>query len=347
MNKCILCGKCVGVCREVQVTEAIKFTQRGFDAKVAGSFDHPLDTVVLPVLRPVRRHVPHRRAHQPAAHRATAVGPQQGAHHLPVLRRRLQLGPHGRRRQGRRRQRRLRAADQRRQAVRQGPLRLRVRGLPGPPDAPADPQGRHPGAGLLGRGAGPDRPSACGEILERARRRRHRRPQLGTLHQRGELPRAEARAARARHQQRRQLRHHLPRADRRRSGRRVRQRRDDQQHRRDQGLRRAVPDRGQPHRGAPDLRPGDEAGAAARREADRRRPAAHLDSPSTRTSTSSTAPARDNMLLNAHDALHPRRGPGRPGLHRRALRGLRGVRADLGLSGVESGRARSRASTPS
>jgi len=43
-RRCILCGKCVGVCREVQVTEAINFTQRGFEAKVAGSFDHALDT---------------------------------------------------------------------------------------------------------------------------------------------------------------------------------------------------------------------------------------------------------------------------------------------------------------
>ena len=43
-KRCILCGKCVGVCREVQVTEAINFTQRGFEAKVAGSFDHALDT---------------------------------------------------------------------------------------------------------------------------------------------------------------------------------------------------------------------------------------------------------------------------------------------------------------
>ena len=43
-KRCILCGKCVGVCREVQVTEAIQFTQRGFDAKIAGPFDHQLDT---------------------------------------------------------------------------------------------------------------------------------------------------------------------------------------------------------------------------------------------------------------------------------------------------------------
>ena len=43
MNKCILCGKCVRVCHEVQVTDAIDFTQRSFDARIAGPFDKPLD----------------------------------------------------------------------------------------------------------------------------------------------------------------------------------------------------------------------------------------------------------------------------------------------------------------
>ena len=42
-KRCILCGKCVGVCRDVQVTEAIDFTERGFDAKMSTSFDKQLD----------------------------------------------------------------------------------------------------------------------------------------------------------------------------------------------------------------------------------------------------------------------------------------------------------------
>ena len=42
-NKCILCGKCVRVCEEVQVTNAVDFAQRGFEATVTSSFDHPLD----------------------------------------------------------------------------------------------------------------------------------------------------------------------------------------------------------------------------------------------------------------------------------------------------------------
>ena len=41
-NKCILCGKCVAVCQAVQITNAIDFTERGFEATIATSFDHPL-----------------------------------------------------------------------------------------------------------------------------------------------------------------------------------------------------------------------------------------------------------------------------------------------------------------
>lgn len=43
MDKCILCGKCVRVCNEVQCTTAIDFTGRGFESKVATGFDEPLN----------------------------------------------------------------------------------------------------------------------------------------------------------------------------------------------------------------------------------------------------------------------------------------------------------------
>ncbi len=43
-NKCILCGKCVNVCREVQGTTAIDFIGRGIKAKVATGFDLDLNT---------------------------------------------------------------------------------------------------------------------------------------------------------------------------------------------------------------------------------------------------------------------------------------------------------------
>ncbi|AFS78674.1 NADP-dependent formate dehydrogenase FdhA [Gottschalkia acidurici 9a] len=42
-NKCILCGKCVRVCKEVQVTGTIEFTGRGFNSKVTTAFDDSID----------------------------------------------------------------------------------------------------------------------------------------------------------------------------------------------------------------------------------------------------------------------------------------------------------------
>ncbi|OHW62657.1 NADPH-Fe(3+) oxidoreductase subunit alpha [Andreesenia angusta] len=43
-SKCILCGKCVRVCGEVQVTSTIDFTGRGFYSKVTTGFDLPIST---------------------------------------------------------------------------------------------------------------------------------------------------------------------------------------------------------------------------------------------------------------------------------------------------------------
>jgi len=41
-NKCILCGRCVTVCHEVQYCEAVDYSKRGFGTKVAASFDHAM-----------------------------------------------------------------------------------------------------------------------------------------------------------------------------------------------------------------------------------------------------------------------------------------------------------------
>lgn len=43
-NKCILCGKCVRVCSQLQGISAIGFENRGFKTKVTTPFDLPLDT---------------------------------------------------------------------------------------------------------------------------------------------------------------------------------------------------------------------------------------------------------------------------------------------------------------
>ena len=42
-SKCILCGKCVRVCAEVQGTNTIDFIARGFNSKIATGFDSPID----------------------------------------------------------------------------------------------------------------------------------------------------------------------------------------------------------------------------------------------------------------------------------------------------------------
>lgn len=43
-SKCILCGKCVGVCSQIQVTNAINFEGRGHKTKVSTAFGDPLNT---------------------------------------------------------------------------------------------------------------------------------------------------------------------------------------------------------------------------------------------------------------------------------------------------------------
>lgn len=43
-NKCILCGKCVRVCHEIQVTDTVDFVGRGFNTMVTTPFNLPLST---------------------------------------------------------------------------------------------------------------------------------------------------------------------------------------------------------------------------------------------------------------------------------------------------------------
>lgn len=41
-EKCILCGRCISVCKNVQKIQAINFTDRGFNTKVTAPYDTPL-----------------------------------------------------------------------------------------------------------------------------------------------------------------------------------------------------------------------------------------------------------------------------------------------------------------
>ncbi|KJS68369.1 MAG: NADH dehydrogenase [Peptococcaceae bacterium BICA1-7] len=43
MNKCILCGKCIRACAEIQGNNVVDFTYRGFNTKVAPAMDTALD----------------------------------------------------------------------------------------------------------------------------------------------------------------------------------------------------------------------------------------------------------------------------------------------------------------
>jgi predicted molibdopterin-dependent oxidoreductase YjgC len=43
MEKCILCGRCVNVCREIQGVDAIDFAYRGFKTKICPAYERDLD----------------------------------------------------------------------------------------------------------------------------------------------------------------------------------------------------------------------------------------------------------------------------------------------------------------
>lgn len=45
-NKCILCGRCVRLCNEIQSVNAIDFTNRGFESTVVTAFNSPINTSV-------------------------------------------------------------------------------------------------------------------------------------------------------------------------------------------------------------------------------------------------------------------------------------------------------------
>jgi formate dehydrogenase alpha subunit len=42
-NKCVLCGRCVRACKELQCCNVLDWTERGFDSKVTTAFDTPTD----------------------------------------------------------------------------------------------------------------------------------------------------------------------------------------------------------------------------------------------------------------------------------------------------------------
>ena len=177
------------------------------------------------------------------------------------------------------------------------------------------------GAGDVGRGARLRRRATAAD-QGRERPRRHRGSQLGPLHQRGELPPAEAHKGGPQHELDRPLRPYLTRSNGGRSGRHVGFRRDDELDQRDRAQRRAVHHRVQRHRGAPHHRQQDEAGRAARRQAHRRGPAPHR-ARRARLSVAAPQVGHRQRPRQRHPARHHQQRLAGQRLRRRALRGLR------------------------
>ena len=59
-NKCILCGRCVKVCSEIQTVSAIDFTKRGFKTIVSSAFNKTIDEEYLCLLWTMCSGLPHR-----------------------------------------------------------------------------------------------------------------------------------------------------------------------------------------------------------------------------------------------------------------------------------------------
>ncbi len=130
LDACIQCGLCVRACREVQVNDVIGMADRGHDAYPVFDFDDPMGAIHLRRLRRMRAGLPDRRADAgDRARRRAGRRPgrfrQRDHLGLPVLRRRLPGLAEGEGRQGQIYRGHQRPRE-RRSALRQGPLRLRL-----------------------------------------------------------------------------------------------------------------------------------------------------------------------------------------------------------------------------
>ena len=274
---CIVCSRCVRACDEVQGTFALTIQGRGFESKVSASQNQPFlesecvscgacvescPTAALTEksiigLGQAERAVTTTCAYCGVGCSFKAELKGEGAD-VEVVR----MAPN---RQG---------AREPRARLRQGPLRLWLRDAPRPRSQADDPQEHHGrlARSLLGRGDRLRRerdPPHPGKVRPRLGRRHH----LLALHERGDVPRAEAGPRRVRHQQRRYLRARVPFADRLRPEEHARRVGRHPGVRLGHAVGRDHGHRCESDRRPPGVRVADEAPPAPGREADRRRPA--------------------------------------------------------------------------
>ena len=185
LNKCVLCGRCIRGCNEIQVNEVLDFAQRGNRMKVGPAFDQDYINSSCVFCGECLQDCPRGHHQQAGPLPGTPLGDREGPHDLRLLRRGLPID--------------LNVFDGKVVKVTsdrghgapnwgslcvKGRFARRVHPLPRPPDDPAHPQERQ------ARG-GRSWDEALDYVAERLRRSRqhgptHRRLRLA-LHQRGQL----------------------------------------------------------------------------------------------------------------------------------------------------------------
>ena len=128
LDACIQCGRCVRACREEQVNDVIGYAWRGEHAKIVFDFDDPMGTSSCVACGECVQACP-TGALAPANGVAMIEPDATGRLGVPVLRRGLSAHVQHQGRQDHLR-RRARRPGEREPAVRQGPLRLRLRPQP-------------------------------------------------------------------------------------------------------------------------------------------------------------------------------------------------------------------------
>ena len=162
-SKCVLCGRCVQACNEVQVNNAISFGYRGAESKIVAAGDYPLENSdcvfcgecvqVCPVGALVEKKAKGMgRPWETTQVRTTCTYCGVGCQlHLHIKDGRIikVTGVED-------------AAPNQRQPVRERSVRLRIRPFPGSPDRAPDPQGQRFFRSVLGRSLGPGRKAIQG-----------------------------------------------------------------------------------------------------------------------------------------------------------------------------------------